>query len=93
MGSGAVRREGSAAEPARASVGLVAGFVSAGPSVAVGGRYRPLGGDGWMWPGLGALFPAAVCLQGEKRFFSVFFKELMLLLCVMASTSTVNFLF
>lgn len=73
-GSGAVRREGGAAEPARAEpappgVGLVAGFVSAEPAVAVGGRCRPLGGGGWMWPGLGALFLSAVWLQGEKGCF------------------------
>lgn len=31
-------------------VGLVAGFVTADPSVAVGSRYEPLGGSGWMRP-------------------------------------------
>lgn len=39
VGSGAVRREGSAAGPARPGVALAAGFVSADPSVAVGSRW------------------------------------------------------
>lgn len=89
-GSGAVRREGGAVEPARPGVGLVAGFVCADPAV---GGWRPLEAVGRRWLDVARCqcpVPLSCVSAGRRGGFRCF---LAVLSCVVASTSTIKFLF